>query len=43
VTFVELPDDFSMQVEGTFSVADASTDAPTIETIDQVAFNVEII
>ena len=43
VTFVELPDDFSMQVEGTFTVADLASNATTTESIDQVAFNVEII
>ena len=43
VTFVELPDDFSMQVEGTFTVADLASNATTTESIEQVAFNVEII
>jgi hypothetical protein len=33
----------SMQVAGTFTVADAASNASTTESIEQVAFNVDII
>jgi hypothetical protein len=43
VTFAALPDELSMQVAGTFTVADAASNASTTESIEQVAFNVDII